>query len=126
MRTNLKAANGNEKRILDYIEENASEMLVEKINNSEKTLSGCWKFIVSEARKEAKNGCACIEDQKVFGWAMHYFEEDSITEAEKKVANDAKEEKKVEAESKKTEPKPERKEKPNLDQMTIFDFGFQG
>ena len=25
-------------------------------------------------------GCACIEDKEVFGWAVHYFEEDEIKE----------------------------------------------
>ena len=80
MRTKLKANGANEKAVLAYIEENASQSLVERINNGAKTLAGCWSFIVGEAKKRAVKGCACIEDKEVFGWAMHYFEEDSIEE----------------------------------------------
>ncbi len=80
MRTNLTAKTDNEKRILAYIEQNATDYLCNKINNGKKTLQGCWKYITSEAKKQAVNGCACIEDSTVFGWAMHYFEEDSIKE----------------------------------------------
>jgi hypothetical protein len=75
---NLKANGSNEKIVLDYLNNNASESLAERINNGEKTLNQCWNYIMSEARKQAVNGCACIEDSTVFGWAIHFFEEDSI------------------------------------------------
>lgn len=75
---NLEAKTNNEKLILKYLEENASEILKEKINSGEKTLKECWEFIKGEARKKAVNGCACIDDQTVFGWAIHFFEEDGI------------------------------------------------
>lgn len=78
MTLNLTANNGNEKIILQYLENNASEVLAEKINSGKKTLADCWKFITECARKQAKNGCACIQDDVVFGWAVHFFEEDSI------------------------------------------------
>lgn len=81
MRTNLTAKNAPEKRILDYIEKNATDYLCNKINNGKKTLQGCYSYIAGEARKQAVNGCACIEDSTVFGWAMHYFQEDTITES---------------------------------------------
>ena len=40
------------------------------------------KYATQEARKMAEKGsqCACIEDDVVFGWAIHYFEEDGIEE----------------------------------------------
>lgn len=75
---NLKAKTSNEKLILEYLNNNATEALVEKINAGKKTLAECWAYIVSEARKLAQNNCACVEDATVFGWAMHFFEEDSI------------------------------------------------
>lgn len=78
MKTILTAANEQEKLILDYIENNASEMLVEKINTGKKTMTDCFNYIVSEAKRKAVKGCAMIADSEVFGWAMHYFEEDSI------------------------------------------------
>ena len=74
----LKASDENEERILAYLNEQASIGLCERINKGNKTLTQCWNYITSEARKLAHNGCACIEDGTVFGWAIHFFEEDSI------------------------------------------------
>ena len=47
---------------------------------NKKTLDGFMKFACDEAKKQAEKGasCACIDDDVVFGWAVHYFEEDSI------------------------------------------------
>lgn len=80
----LEAKNKNEEIILNYLNQNASESLVEKINNGKKTLEQCWNYIVAEAKKEAVNNCACIDDSTVFGWAVHFFEEDSIQAEEQK------------------------------------------
>ena len=92
IKLNLEAKNNSEQRILEYLQENASEVLAEKINNgtpltkddkqfiNKKTLDGFMKFASDEARKQTEKGAnsACIEDSVVFGWAIHYFEEDSI------------------------------------------------
>lgn len=117
---NLEAKTENEKIIFKYLDEHASFTLTEKINNSKKTLSQCWSYIVSEARKQAVNGCACIDDATVFGWAIHFFEEDSIEakhyEAKATVKTTASAEKK-------TEPKAEKKPKAapvQLDQISLF------
>ena len=86
-------AKGTEQEILKkYLEENASEVLAEKINNgvrivkdgvtliSRKTLDGFMRYATEEARKQAEKGArsACIHSDVVFGWCIHYFEEDSI------------------------------------------------
>lgn len=89
---NLSANTPIEQKILDYIEQNASETLIDKINNgtpfvkngkplvNKKTLSGFMKYAAEEARKISEKGAAyaCIDDSVVYGWAIHYFEEDSI------------------------------------------------
>lgn len=80
MKINLTANNANEQRVLDYLEANASDVLAEKINGGKKTLNGFFAYARGEAQKLAVNGCACVEDQTVFGWAIHYFEEDEIKE----------------------------------------------
>ena len=38
------------------------------------------KYANDEAKKLSEKGatCACIEDKTVYGWSIHYFEEDSI------------------------------------------------
>lgn len=121
--------------ILNYLIENASESLAEKINNGTKTMNGCMDFIRKQAKMEAKNGCACIEDVVVFGWAVHYFEEDDIKEAEKKVEKTTKPEKKVEKVETpdeklkrliKEDKKKDKQDEMSKNQMTIFDFGFGG
>lgn len=89
---NLTAQTKEERLIKAYLEANALETLAEKINNgvriqkdgktliNKKTLAGFMKFACDEARKQAEKGAnsVCIDDQTVYGWAVHYFEEDSI------------------------------------------------
>lgn len=90
----LYATTKPQERIKEYLEKSASDVLVAKINNGSvilkdgqtlinmKTLDGFMKYATQEAQKMAEKGshCACIEDDVVFGWAVHYFEEDSIEE----------------------------------------------
>lgn len=92
MKLKLQATTAAEQKIKAYLEENASETLAEKINNgvrvqkdgktllNKKTLAGFMKFACDEARKQAEKGAnsACVDDQTVYGWAVHYFEENSI------------------------------------------------
>ena len=92
MTLNLTATTTEEKVLKEYLEQKASEVLAYKINNgvpvekdgkkliSKKTLSGFMKYATDEARKQAAKGAisACLHSDIVFGWAIHYFEEDSI------------------------------------------------
>ena len=38
----------------------------------------CVKYISQQARKRAENNVAMIEDAEVYGWAVHYYDEDDI------------------------------------------------
>lgn len=92
MKLDLEAKTKEQELVKAYLEENASEVLAEKINSgvriekdgktliNKKTLDGFMKYASSEARKLASNGAnsACVEDKVVYGWAVHYFEEDAI------------------------------------------------
>ncbi len=92
IKLNLTASGKAQELILAYLQENASQTLAEKINNgvpiekdgkkliSKKDLNGFMSFANGEAKKLAEKGtnAACIEDSVVYGWAIHYFEEDSI------------------------------------------------
>lgn len=92
MKLNLETKSKEQELVKAYLEENAGETLAEKINNgtpfekdgktfiNKKTLDGFMKYASSEARKLASKGAnsACVEDKVVYGWAIHYFEEDSI------------------------------------------------
>ncbi len=92
MRLNLETKTKEQELVKAYLEENASATLAEKINNgtpfekdgktfiNKKTLDGFIKYASDEARKLASKSAnsACVEDKVVYGWAVHYFEEDSI------------------------------------------------
>ena len=90
----LNATTKPQELIKEYLEKSASDVLADKINNgslihkdgktliNKKTLDGFMNYATNEAQKIAEKGsrCACIQDDVVFGWAIHYFEEDSIEE----------------------------------------------
>ena len=135
IKLNLEINNEADQRIKNYLERNASEILAEKINNgvkiikenktliNKKTLSGFMKYASDEARKLAEKGAnfACIEDEVVYGWAIHYFEEESI---EGNLYNEDGSEFKV-APKITTTPKPQPKKEPPKEenkQATLFDF----
>ena len=89
---NLETKNKEQELVKAYLQENASDVLAEKINNgtviekdgkrliNRKNLDGFMSYACGEARKQAEKGknSACIQDGVVFGWAVHYFEENSI------------------------------------------------
>ena len=133
MRLNLETKSKEQELVKAYLEKNASETLTEKINNgtpfekdgkqliNRKTLDGFMRYACDEARKLAAKGAnsACVEDKVVYGWAIHYFEEDSI---EGTLYNEDGTEyrpapKPTPAKVKKVEPK-----KPEQRQATLFDF----
>lgn len=89
---NLTATTPEQTRIKEYLELNASDALAEKINSgisiekdgkvliNKKDLKGFMQYACNEALKLADKGAnsACVDDATVFGWAIHYFEEDTI------------------------------------------------
>lgn len=130
MKINLQAKDESQKRILEYLEENASEILASKINNgvqvekdgkqllSKKDLDSFFIYATNEAKKMAENkSYACIDDKTVYGWAIHYFEEDEI---QGKLFNLDGTEFEPSKPIKKETPKVEVKEKPK--QPSLFDF----
>lgn len=129
---NLTANDNAEQRIKDYLEQSVSKILADKINNgvqiqkdgltliNKKNLSSFMQYANNEAKKLAEKNarCACVDDQTVFGWAIHYFEEDAF---EGKLYNqDGTEYKPAVKETSKPEPKEE--PKPQDRQESIFDI----
>ena len=92
MELNLIAQNKQEELVLKYLQDNASDVLVNKINNgtpfekdgkkltNKKTLSSFIKYAFNNAQELSEKGAiaACIDSDTVFGWAIHFFEEDNI------------------------------------------------
>ncbi len=60
-------------KIVDYLL--SRKDVNEKYLNEEKNLKQMVDFIKGEARKEETNGIAMIEDEVVYGWAIHYWDE---------------------------------------------------
>ena len=93
MELTIEAKGSEQEKIKRYLEANASAVLAEKINNgvviekdgkklvNKKTLDGFMCFANEKAQKQASKGARvlCLDDEVVYGWAIHYFEEDSIT-----------------------------------------------
>ncbi len=89
---NLKATTPEQEKIKAYLQNNATSVLADKINNgvhivkdgktliNKKTLDGFMEYAVTEARKLSAKGAkgACIDDPTVYGWAIRYFEQDKI------------------------------------------------
>lgn len=107
-------------KIVDYLL--TREDMNEKYLNEEKTLKQMVTFIKSEAEKKAVNGVAMLEDEEVYGLAIHYFDETN----EKLNLN--KQQKTPKSESKKVEkieiPKTKKKSKKWVPegQLSLFDL----
>ena len=92
IKLNLQATTPEMEVLKTYLEENASETLAGKINSgvkiqkdgktliNKKTLETFMEYAHDEAKKLVAKGAryACIKDDIVFGWAIHYFEEADI------------------------------------------------
>lgn len=88
----LEAKGAEQEALKAYLEKNVSEVLAEKINHgayiekdgkrllNKKNFESFMEYAVEEARKQAAQGArfACVISDEVFGWAIHYFEEDDI------------------------------------------------
>lgn len=89
-----------------------------------KNIKDCCTSINSQAKKQAVNGCAAISDDVVFGWAVHYYDEDDIkiekssnTRSEVKTSSTKTE---VKKEAPKATIKPKKKE--DVGQLSLFDL----
>lgn len=105
------------KYLLNYSKENNWDKF------DENKLDTCIDYIKSQARKRAEDGVAVIEDKEVFGWAVHYFDEDGNVEIDDNFNNRTKVEvKKVEDKPKKEKPVVKKKVEKDDGQMSIFDL----
>lgn len=55
----------------------------------EEKLDKCWKYIISQAKSHAKNGCAMIEDAVVYKWARDFMLGDVPEAKEEKIETGA-------------------------------------
>lgn len=64
--------------ILAYLEDRAKndELFAVAYAKENKNIDECIDFIFSEAHK--LGNAVCVSDAEVFGWAVHYYDEDDI------------------------------------------------
>ncbi len=120
-----------ETTIQTYLENRAKEdsLFAETYKKANKSIKECCKYIYSQARKLAAGGKAVgIDDATVYGWAVHYYDEDDIKvdkiqERVEVATPDPVPSAKVESA---VQPKPKKKTKKELfdeqRQLSLFDF----
>lgn len=117
-----------ETTIQTYLENRAKtdSLFAETYRKANKSIEECIKYIYSQARKLAKGGNAVgVDDETVYGWAVHYYDEDNIKVEDVKerveVVSPAAEP--IRTEQPKPQPKPVQKRKRGEDnslQLSLF------
>jgi len=87
--------------------------LGDDVAKEDKSLEGCMMYIKDQAKKQASNGVAVIEDSKVYEWAEDYYRSPEPAPGPKPLP--------------KTAPKPKKTNKPipipQDSQVSLFDDG---
>ena len=111
--------------IIGYLRERCKTdtYLAEACKKENKSLDGCIKYIVEQARKKAENNVAVIPDAEVFEWAVHYILEDSLNCETDKKSEEKTEEKSVESPEKEKSVSTKKSKKTIADEAQLgFDF----
>ena len=87
--------------LLERIE--TDECLRAKLEETNKTLKGCVDYVKSEAKKQAEDGVAMVEDNQVYDWCVHYFLEDNLDFEPKAKENKEDNKEKIEEETEKVD-----------------------
>ena len=68
-------------KLRDYITEQLKDMAAQDENfkaryeDKDKSMDECVKYIFEQAKKQAENNCAAIDNAEVLNWAVHYYQE---------------------------------------------------
>lgn len=73
----MKASTNAKKAVEQHLNQMAAndKLFAETLKKPNKSIDGCMNYIMSEAKKKGQN---MVTDDEVFGWAAHYYDEDSI------------------------------------------------
>ena len=120
-----KNNNSFQDTIKAYLDKRAEEdsLFAVTYAKENKNIKDCCSYITSQAKKAAKQGnCAVIEDDIVFGWAVHYYDEDDIkvdkTSNMRVSVNNSAPKTEVKKEAPKAKIKPKKKE--DVNQLSLF------
>ena len=111
--------------IIGYLRERCKTdtYLEEACKRENKSLDGCIKYIVEQARKKAENNVAVILDAEVFEWAVHYILADSLNCESGKTSEEKQAEKSVES-PEKEKPVSVKKSKKTIAEEAQLGFDF--
>ena len=56
---------------------NFETVIKDYLDNANKSIKECCRYIISRARKMGGTAVA-VDDATVYGWAVHYYDEDNI------------------------------------------------
>jgi len=73
----MKTSNAFKEAIKKYLDERAStdQLFAVTYSKENKSLEECCNYVTQCAQK---GGCGGYSDEEVFGWAIHYYDEDDI------------------------------------------------
>lgn len=76
----MSANNSFQDTIKAYLDKRAQEdsLFAVTYAKENKNIKDCCSYITGRAEKEQSGGCAVISHEEVFGWAVHYYDEDDI------------------------------------------------
>ena len=124
-----------ETTIQTYLENRAKtdSLFAETYKKANKSIKECCKYIYSQARKLAKGSNSVgIDDAIVYGWAVHYYDEDDIkledelgrveVAAPTTIQNPISKEKPVQQKAARKKTKQERQKMLESRQLSLFDI----
>lgn len=124
-----------ENTIKNYLDDRAKEdsLFAEAYKKANKSIKECCKYIYSQARKLAKGSNSVgIDDAIVYGWAVHYYDEDDIkledelgrveVAAPTTIQNPISKEKPVQQKAARKKTKQERQKMLESRQLSLFDI----
>lgn len=105
-----------------YLDERArkDELFSVSYNKKNKNINDCCIYIKNRAKRMQSGGCAVVSDDEVFGWAIHYYDEDDIKIGSQVNCHVQTNKTAVKTESKKEKAKPRKREESNVQQLTLF------
>lgn len=119
-------SNSFQDTIKSYLDKRAEEdsLFAVTYAKENKNIKDCCSYITSQAKKQQTGGCAAISDDVVFGWAVHYYDEDDIkvekTSNMRVSVNNSAPKTEVKKEAPKAKIKPKKKE--DVNQLSLFDL----
>ena len=117
-----------QENIKNYLDEYAKNDAAFAVSYAKpkKSIDECCKYIMEQARqKRTKNeSCVAVEDAEVYGWAVHYYDEDDIevngnAAASVSVSTSAQPTAPVQTETEEPKPKAKRKSKKKAEPKPI-------